>query len=171
MSKERQEMGPPDALLVTHAMLQEKAAPLTHGSGVICAVSPEDEEIYLEGTRHMVTEINELMDRNQKLPDLELVQFGEGSPTHGNLSRLYQRIDRLLKATGRTDLSLGEACAQLKVDLPEQERADEPFAKVVRWFSDRCLDESRELWKSSLWLRQVESKLAALITDDALANQ
>ena len=166
MSRERQEMGSPDELLGIHAMLLKKAVPLTHGSGLISAASPEDEEIYLEGARHMVTEIKELMDRNQELPDLELVQFGEGSPTQGNLRMLYQRIERLLKATGRTGLSLSEACVQLSIDRPEQEKAAESFAKVIRRVSDRSLDEERELWKSSLWLRQVESKLAALTTDD-----
>ena len=114
----------------------------------------------------MVTEIKELMDRNQKLPELELVQFGEGSPTQGNLRMLYQRIEHLLKVTRRTGLSLSEACAQLNIDRPEQEKADESFAKVIRRVSDRSLDEEHELWRSSLWLRQVESKLAALTTDD-----
>ena len=123
-------------------MLLKKAAPLTHGSWLFRAVSPEGEEIYLEGTRHMVTEIKELMDRNQKLPELELVQFGEGSPTQGNLSMLYQRIEHLLKVTGRTGLSLSEACAQLNIDRPEQEKADESFAKVI--------DECRiDLWTRS----------------------
>ena len=46
------------------------------------AVSPDGEKIHLEEISQMkLAEIKELLDRNWRLPDLELIQCGGGSPT------------------------------------------------------------------------------------------
>ncbi len=69
---------PLDELLRTHTELLEKATAPNDRD----AVSPDGEKIHLEGISQMkLAEIKELLDRNWRLPDLELIQFGGGSPT------------------------------------------------------------------------------------------
>ena len=75
----KQRMAQPlDELLRTHTELLEKATVPNDRD----AVSPDGEKIHLEGISQMkLAEIKELLDRNWRLPDLELIQFGGGSPT------------------------------------------------------------------------------------------
>ena len=75
----KQRMAQPlDELLRTHTELLEKATAPNDRD----AVSPDGEKIHLEGISQMkLAEIKELSDRNWRLPDLELIQFGGGSPT------------------------------------------------------------------------------------------
>ena len=75
----KQRMAQPlDELLRTHTELLEKATAPNDRD----AVSPDGERIHLEGISQMkLAEIKELLDRNWRLPDLELIQFGGGSPT------------------------------------------------------------------------------------------
>ena len=76
--EKRRSAQPLDEYLRTHAELLEQSAALNERD----VVSPEGEKIHLEGISQMLrAEIKELLDRNQRLPNLELIQFGDGSPT------------------------------------------------------------------------------------------
>ena len=77
INKRRMEQ-PIDEFLRTHTELLERPTALND----MYAVSPDGEKISINGISQMqLVEIKELLDRNQNLPDLELIQFGGGSPT------------------------------------------------------------------------------------------
>ena len=57
----------------THTELLEKARALNDRE-------PDGEKISLAGSQIKLVEIKELLDRNHRLPNLELVQFGKGNP-------------------------------------------------------------------------------------------
>ena len=85
----KQRMAQPlDELLRTHTELLEKAtAPIDRD-----AVSPDGERIHLEGISQMkLAEIKELLDRNDRLPNLELIQFGRGKPDLGPPHPLHRQ--------------------------------------------------------------------------------
>ena len=67
----------------THTELLEKARALNDKD----AVSPDGEKISLEGSQIKLAEIKELLDRNRRLPNLELIQFGRGKPDLGPTPR------------------------------------------------------------------------------------
>ena len=63
----------------THTELLEKARALND----MDAVSPDGEKFPLVASQIQLAEIKELLDWNQRLPDLELIQFGRGKPDLG----------------------------------------------------------------------------------------
>ena len=67
----------------THTELLEKARALND----MDAVSPDGEKIPLGASQIKLAEIKELLDWNQRLPDLELIQFGRGKPDLGPTPR------------------------------------------------------------------------------------
>ena len=64
----------------THTELLEKKARALNDMD---AVSPDGEKIPLVASQIQLAEIKELLDWNQRLPDLELIQFGRGKPDLG----------------------------------------------------------------------------------------
>ena len=73
----RRKAQPLDEFLRTHTELLEKARALNDKD----TVSPDGKRISLGISPIKLAEIKELLDRNCRLPDLELIQFGGGSPT------------------------------------------------------------------------------------------
>ena len=124
------------------------------------AVSFDSEAIYVQGAIRMLREIMDLRERNRRRPDLELVQFGAGSPTQGDLRMLPERIEHMLEKMGHRDLTVAEARSRFELDLASQETTTEPLAKLVRRLHGRAQSASRNLLESSLQLRRIEAALA-----------
>ena len=147
---------PLDTLTVIHGRLAQQA-----GSWDRTAVSPAGKTLALKHAKAIVFQIGELMNRNQTLPDLELVQFGGGRAASGDMEQLKERLDQLLKTRDGKDLR--HAIEQLDLDSPtpplgstgEVELAEE----VERQFR-RMRAAERELFDSARLLRQIEYGLA-----------
>ena len=77
MNEERKNTGRLDRLVETHKLLIERAKPLN--SFLVRAVSSGGIGFYLSETTGMVKEVEKLRHRNERLPVLELIQFGRGS--------------------------------------------------------------------------------------------
>lgn len=156
MNKARQSAGHLDGLVEIHNLLLDKAKALS--SSVVRAVSSEGKELYLTEAVGMVKDVEKLRHRNEQLPVLELVQFGRGSPTSGNLGALFQRVEHLLEATDTRKISLAEAHDRFGIDIGEQQ--DERLGARVRHLCDRAQKGSRHLLESTLQLRWIEHALA-----------
>lgn len=118
-----------DTLALMEERLQEETL---FDQLAVLADSPESETIYVQGTIRMSTEIMELRERNRRLPDLELVQFGGGSPTQGDLRMLLERIEQMVERAGNRDLTVAEARSRFELDLSSQETTTEPITKLAR---------------------------------------
>ena len=147
---------PLDALTVIHRRLSQQA-----GSWDRTAVSPTGKTLALKHARDIVVRIGELMNRNETLPDLELVQFGRGRAAPGGMEQLKERLDQLLKTRDSKDLR--RAVEQLDPDSlkPPLGRAGEvALAEEVKRQFWRMRDAERELFDSARLLRQIEYGLA-----------
>ena len=89
---------------------------------------------------------------------MELVQFGRGSPTSGDLGALFQHVEHLLEATDARKISLAEAHDRFGLDIGRQQ--DERLGTKVRHLYDRAQEGSRHLLESTLQLRWIEHALA-----------
>ena len=130
MNGERKNAANLDGFVKTHSLLLQKAKPLH--SSKLTAVSPEGVEIYLRGTTRMLERIQELRHYNERLPDTELVQFGGGSPTQGNLRTLLKHIEHLLEATGATDITLAAARSRFHLEVGQQGKEQERLIRETR---------------------------------------
>ena len=146
-----------EKLAEIHHLLLKKA-PLS--TVPVHAVSPESETTYVQGAVRMLTEIVEFRERNRRLPDLELVQFGGGSPTQGNLRTLTRRIEHMLEKAENRDLTAAEARSRFELDLASQETKVEPLVELVRRLHETAQAASRNLLESSLQLSRIEAALA-----------
>ena len=156
MNKARRSAGHLDGLVEIHNLMLDKAKPLS--SSIVRAVSSEGMELYLTEAVGMVKNVEMLRHRNEQLPVLELVQFGRGSPTSGDLGALFQHVEHLLEATDAGKISLAEAHDRFGLDIGRQQ--DERLGTKVRRLYDRAQEGSRHLLESTLQLRWIEHALA-----------
>ena len=113
----------------------------------------------------MVKEIEELRRRNEQLPVLELVQFGRGSPTQGDLGALFQQVEHLLDATGARDISLTEA--RDRFDIFGGRQGDEQLGNEIRRLYNAAQNASRHLLESTIQLRRIEYALAKSLATES----
>lgn len=147
---------PLDALTATHRKLSEQA-----GSWDRTAVSPAGKTLGLKHARAIVVQIEELMNRNQTLPDLELVQLGGGRAAPGDMEQLKKRLDLLLKTCDNKDLR--HAIEQLDLNSPTSplgSTGEVGLAEEIERQFRRMLDAEGELFDSARLLRQIEYGLA-----------
>ena len=169
MAKERQER-PPHALIRFHDELSKQA-----GSWALTRVSPDGKTIERRRARDILDQIEELMNRNEKLPDLELVQLSGGRPAPGGLEKLNERLDRLVNMLNDKDILLRDAIDELDLDFlepPREGRGTQRLATEVAQQLRRALDAERELIRSSRLLRQLEDRLStAPAANDVTADK
>ena len=78
MAKVRRE-APPDELIAAHKRLSQQGDSLQQGKPWNrYVVSPEGKTVHLKLAEDNVDQIRDMMSRTDRLPDLDLVQFGEG---------------------------------------------------------------------------------------------
>ena len=156
MNRERKNAGDPDKFVEIHRLLVEKAQPLN--SSMVRAVSSGGMDFYVSEATRIVTDMGELRRRNERLPVLELIQFGSGSPTQGDLRALFRHVEHLLEEAGAEGMSLAEARDRL--DLADDKLlGEERLGEAVRRLYNTAQDASGRLLESTIQLRRIESAL------------
>ena len=78
---------PPDELIAVHKRLSQQGESLQQGEPWNrYVVSPNGETVHLKLAEDNVDQIRDMMSVTDRLPDLDLVQFGEGCPALGPLT-------------------------------------------------------------------------------------
>ena len=160
MKKHRQQW-PVKGTLDRAQELLQKAGPL--GSGVQ-AEAPGGESIWLEGLKQFHSLVEDLTDRNETIADVELVQFGAGSPTHGDLGLLQRRIHSLLDEPRLAGIAMAEVA---EMDLPAVATSNADSEEIVETV-DRLYDSTKQaagsLCGAALALRRIESGLTDVLS-------
>ena len=148
--------------------LLRKAEPLK--SRRVEAAAQAGEPIWLKGPKQVHSLIEDLMDRNEKIADVELVQFSGGSPTRGDLDLLKQSIDSFLKGHQLADVSTAEMLqrfSRMEIDLPaglSSSTESEKLVETVDRLYASTQQASGSLWTSSLALRRIEAGLSEFVS-------
>ena len=82
--KDMRQKAPPDGLIAVHKRLSQHGESSQQGEPWSrYVVSPEGKTVHLKLTEDNVNQIRDMMSGTDRLPDLDLVQFGEGRPAPG----------------------------------------------------------------------------------------
>ena len=163
--KEHRQRWPVEGTLDKAHELLQKASSLE--SSLVHAEAPDGESIWIKDPGQLCSSIEDLTDRNERIADVELVQFGAGSPTHGDLGLLKQRIHSLLDEPRLAGIAMAEVAETAETDLPALATSNADSEKVVETV-DRLYDSTKRaagsLWEAALALRRIESGLTDVLS-------
>ena len=163
--KEYRQRWPVEGTLDKAHELLHKASSLE--SSLVHAEAPDGESIWLRGPGQLHSLIEDLTDRNERIADVELVQFGAGSPTHGDLGLLKRRILSLLDEPRLAGIGMAEVAETAETDLPAAATSNANSEKIVETV-DRLFDTTKQaagsLWEAALALRRIESGLTDVLS-------